>query len=258
MAKNLSGEDRNEPERSLADSLDHLSQPKDSTVAAGGGLVLRRAPDKLWVDRCGVRRVEQEQGASLRELMQRAQVTSLRELGRQAQVSRWSIDLLRRGRVRQLRLDQLLGLSRALKLSVSELLNRFEPQAAGEATAWPAEYQRLQAQLHSQQQVLEQQFRAQTLQALESLLLQWPTAAHAARQNPQLPAKNLLPVLRPLEQLLTDWGVEPIGEVGTEVAFDPQQHQAETHCVPGERVRVRYVGYRQGETLLYRARVSPV
>ncbi|MBD2099469.1 helix-turn-helix domain-containing protein [Leptolyngbya sp. FACHB-261] len=121
-----------------------------------------------------------------------------------------------------------------------------------------SEYERLQAQLQSQQQDLEQQFRTQTLQALESLLLQWPTAAYAATKNPQAPAKNLLPILRPLEQLLSDWGIEPIGEVGSETAFDPQLHQLEGAAQPGDSVRVRYVGYRQGDTLLYRARVSPV
>jgi molecular chaperone GrpE (heat shock protein) len=58
--------------------------------------------------------------------------------------------------------------------------------------------------------------------------------------------------------LVAAWEVEPIGTVGTEVPYDPQNHQLMGGTVqPGESVRVRYVGYRQGDRLLHRAKVSP-
>lgn len=124
------------------------------------------------------------------------------------------------------------------------------------------EYQRQQQQLQIQKEQLLVEYQKSTIQALESLILQWPTAAYAARKNPDAPAIKLLPLVSPLEKLLGSWGVIPIGEVGTETPYDPQWQQimsmAEQALKPGDPVRVRYVGYRQGEQLLYRAKVSPV
>ena len=104
-----------------------------------------------------------------------------------------------------------------------------------------------------------QEFQQSSLQVIESWLLQCPTAAYAAQQNQQLPAVRLLPLVRPLEQLLQEWGVEAIASVGAEIPYDPHLHQLmEGTAQPGEAVRVRYIGYRQSEKLLYRAKVSPV
>ena len=53
--------------------------------------------------------------------------------------------------------------------------------------------------------------------------------------------------------------MEAIAPVGAEVAYDPQLHQPlEGTAQPGEKVKVRYTGYRQGDKLLYRAKVSPI
>ncbi|NES19707.1 MAG: nucleotide exchange factor GrpE, partial [Symploca sp. SIO3E6] len=82
---------------------------------------------------------------------------------------------------------------------------------------------------------------------------------YAAQQNEQLPAVKLLPLMRPVESLLQKWGVEAIAPVGAEVSYNPQYHQLISgNAQPGEMVKVRYTGYRQGEKLLYRAKVSPV
>ena len=110
---------------------------------------------------------------------------------------------------------------------------------------------------------MRSQLIREAVQQLESLLLQLPSAIYAVQQNPQLPAKNILPLLRPLDLLLQQWQVKPIGAVGEQIAYDPQEHelmdqtlaQDQTIAV-GDRVLVRYVGYKLGERLLYRARVS--
>jgi molecular chaperone GrpE (heat shock protein) len=53
--------------------------------------------------------------------------------------------------------------------------------------------------------------------------------------------------------------VEAIAPVGAEIPYDPQLHQLmEGNPQLGEIVKVRYTGYRQGDKLLYRAKVSPV
>ena len=141
-------------------------------------------------------------------------------------------------------------------MSLTELLSLFDlipPNAVQK------EYDRLQTQLIEQRETLLQEFQQSSLQTLEPWLLQWSTAAYAAQQNPQAPAVKLLPLVRPVEQLLQEWGIEQTAIVGAEVAYDPQQHQLMNGAAEaGDSVRVRYAGYRHYDRLLYRAKVSPI
>jgi DNA-binding Xre family transcriptional regulator len=209
----------------------------------------------------------QEYTQQLQELMQRLGFTSYKQLSRSTGVSEKQLRRLRQGQVSQMRAETLLKLARSLQVSVSELLATFSSESTLPASqdkesaveALRQEYQRLQQQLHEQRETLMQEFQHSSLQVLESWLLQWPTAAHAAQQNQQLPAVRLLPLVRPVEQLLQEWGVEAIAPVGAEIPYDPHLHQLmEGTAQPGETVRVRYTGYRQGDKLLYRAKVSPI
>jgi len=222
--------------------------------------------------------MSQDRTFLLQPLMQRAGFASFRALSQAAGISEKQLRQLRRGDLTSLRLEIFLKLSQALQLSVTDLLGLFAPspkpsgslpmplkesQAAEKLqqslTDLQQEYARLQETLNQQRTALWQEFQQLSLQTLESLLLQLPTAAYAAQQNPQAPAVKLLPLLRPLDHLLQAWEVEPIAPVGAEVAYNPQQHQLmEGTAQVGDRVRVRYTGYRQGEKLLYRAKVSPV
>ena len=205
---------------------------------------------------------------SLQKLMQRLGVSSYKVLAKTAGVSDRQLLRLRRGELNRMRVDVLLKLSQALQVSVTELVVTFSPateQPPPEEESTPAvtqlkkEYERLQAQLDTQRQELWLEFQQSSLQVIESWLLQWPTAAQKARENPQLAAVKLLPLVRPIEQLLQKWEVEAIAPVGAEVAYDPQLHQLlEGTAQPGEKVKVRYTGYRQGDKLLYRAKVSPI
>lgn len=222
----------------------------------------------------------------LRSWMQQAGIPSFRALGRQAGVSRWQIAQLRRGQVAQMRVEVLLKFSQALHISLVDLLETFaiptmfateSPSATSTAKAgreldsisksipsdaadhYQQEYQRLQQQLTQQKVTLQQEFQRTTLRILESWVTQFPSLVHAAQQNPNLSAKPFLVFRHPIEQLLKTWGIEAISPVGAEVDYDPQLHQLEGGTAqPGDKVMVRYVGYRQGETLLYRARVRPI
>lgn len=211
---------------------------------------------------------------SLQQMMQRVGVSSYKTLSQQAKVSEKQIRKLRRGEIEQMRLDVLLKLSQALQVSLDELVTTFsaiapsvtvapskdsQPVAELKITELNREYERLQAELARQQQELRQEFQLTSLQAIESWLLQWPTAAQKAKENPDLAAVKLLPLVKPIEQLLQQWGVEAIAPVGTEVEYNPQLHQLLSGSVQlGEKVIVRYTGYRQGEKLLYRAKVSSI
>lgn len=97
-------------------------------------------------------------------------------------------------------------------------------------------------------------------QTLEPLLTQLPVVRHAIGEGREVAAPDLLALLGPLDLALAELGLVPIGQVGETLPFDPQTHQMARGPIPepGEAVTVRHVGYRMGEQLLRRARVSPL
>ncbi|MEG4007098.1 helix-turn-helix domain-containing protein [Microcoleus sp. Pol11C1] len=199
----------------------------------------------------------------LQRLIEQAGLSSDRELSQKAGVSEIQLSRLRRGLALQTRADILLKISQALQISLTELLATLAPNYVeleqAPPTALEQEYQRLQASIEQQRESLMQEFQLSSVQILESWMLQWPTAASKAQENHNLRAQKLLPLLRPVEQLLEHWGVESIAPVGVQIPYNPQQHQLmEGTAEPGEPVKVRYTGYRQGDKLLYRAKVSRV
>ena len=208
----------------------------------------------------------------LLELMQQKDISSFKALSKLAGVSEYQIKRLRQGEIQQMRLEFLVKLWQALQIDLSELIINFsqialikqqtstQQSSSKEITDLKKEYERLQKQLANQEQSLLAQFQQSSLQIIESLLIQFPTAAYKAKENRQLPAVNIIPLIeKPITRLLQEWGVEAVAEVGTELPYLPEIHQLiEGNAQPNEKVKVRYTGYRQGEKLLYRAKVSPV
>ncbi len=196
----------------------------------------------------------------LRALMERVGLFSFKALQRQSGVSRTAIAHVRSGNIARLRLETLEKMSQVLQVSVVDLMQLGNRSLLGEiqeGLALRQEYERLEQRLAQQRQVLLQEIQEESVQVLESLLLSLPSAMYQAEQDPTFPAVKLLPLLRPLNRLLDSWGITAIAQVGEEVPYDPQQHQLlQGDASPGELVRVRYVGYRQGTRLLYRAKVS--
>jgi molecular chaperone GrpE (heat shock protein)/DNA-binding Xre family transcriptional regulator len=224
-----------------------------------------------------------DQTDRLLELMRSLGFTSIAQFCKATGASEKALRKLRRGQVAQMQLGTIQTIAKALNLSLPELLHRFagdEIATAGESTAVEStavestavesvaggsqpnlqpEYDRLQNQLAQQRETLQREFQQTSLQTLEPWLLQWSAAAYAAQQNPELTAVKLLPLMRPVENLLQSWGIEPIGSVGETIAYDPPQHQMmEGTANPGDMVRVRYAGYRQGDRLIDRAKVSAI
>jgi len=199
----------------------------------------------------------------LERLMQQAGFSSLKALSHKAGVSELDLIRLRRGLALQTRVDILIKISQALQISLNELLVTFAPGSvelspASTSAAIETEYRHLQTQIQQQREILREEFQQQTLQILESWMIQWPTAANKAQADPQWPAIKLLPLLRPVEKLLETWEVEAIATVGASIPYDPQIHQLMAGTAqPGEIVKVRYNGYRQGKKLLHRVKVSP-
>lgn len=208
----------------------------------------------------------------LQDLMGQVNITNLDQLSQMAQVSRLQLIRIQQGLILNLPLKAIAKIAQALNISIDSLLQTFtqqslvrdvqvegtdNSQAALEACR--QEYQQLQQELQRQRSTLQLEFQQTSLLTMESWLLQWPTAAKAVLQNPQLPASRLLSLVEPLEQLLAQWQVEAIASVGDELPYDPQYHELMKGIAqPGELVKVRYVGYKQRDKLLYKAKVSPV
>ncbi|MEB3311668.1 MAG: helix-turn-helix transcriptional regulator [Snowella sp.] len=210
--------------------------------------------------------------AQLTELMQQAGIASLDELREISGLSGWQLSRIQYGLLPKMSVEALIKLAQALKLSLESVISYFDPDGLPAIPTDPVnkgdrrpdmeqlqnEYQRLQQQLEEQRERLQQEFQQQALDTLESWLLQWPTAAAAAQKNPDFPAVKLLPLVKPFANLLNQWQVEAIASVGDTLPYDPQWHQLmDSNVEPGSSVVVRYVGYRQAQKLLYRAKVSP-
>ncbi|MBD2138917.1 nucleotide exchange factor GrpE [Anabaena sp. FACHB-1237] len=202
----------------------------------------------------------------LQDLMHKVNIPSFKSLSRVAGVSQWQISQLRQGNIAKIRLSVLLNISRALQISLDELLLIFssdehaaksQKYLSQQIEEMKKEYQRISLTLSQQQEVLQQQFQQSSLQILESLLLQWPTVVYKVSENPELTAIKILPlVTQSLEKLLQAWEVTKIGAVGAEISYNPQLHQlVEGNAQVGELVKVRRVGYMQNGTLLHRATV---
>lgn len=206
----------------------------------------------------------------LRDLMQQVNIADINELSQVAKVNRLQLIRIQQGLILNISLGAIARIAQALNISIDSLVGTFVEQSLvrDESPGSPSndalkacqqEYQRLQQEMAQQREILATEFQQASLETIESWLLQWPTAATAVRQNPQLPAARLLSLVEPVEQLLKQWQVEAIATVGEELAYDPQYHQLmKGTAQPGELVKVRYVGYKQGDKLLYKAKVSPV
>ena len=214
------------------------------------------------MDRSTVRR----NSTILQQLMQRSGITNLLELSSLAGVSELQLLRLQNGLLAKMQLETLVKISQALSISLDELISSFatngdlfEGMIKQDDAAIRQEYQKLQQEQETIKQQLTLKFQQTSLEILESWLLQWPTVENVAQKNPQLPAVKLLPLMKPIQRLLASWGVEAIASVGELIPYDPTYHQLmEGTAQPGDLVEVRYLGYHQGDKLLYRAKVSSV
>ncbi|MEM7553236.1 MAG: helix-turn-helix transcriptional regulator [Cyanobacteria bacterium P01_A01_bin.84] len=218
--------------------------------------------------------------------MQTVNIFNFKALSTAAKVSKQQIIKLRRGQIEEMRLGTLLKISSTLQIAIADLIATFSSEVSqtnqtpnnlapinlkdsenknsqllqDEIVTLKAEYSRLEQKLEQQKELLQQEWKQSTLQIIESLLLQFPTAAQKARENPQLSAANLVPLIqKPVEKLLYHWDIQVIGKVNAEIPYNPQEHQLlEGSAQAGDIVKIRYIGYRQGDKLLYRAKVISV
>ncbi|MBE9060516.1 helix-turn-helix transcriptional regulator [cf. Phormidesmis sp. LEGE 11477] len=191
----------------------------------------------------------------LRELMQAAGITSYRLLAERAGVSRWQIQQLKNGHIQKMRLASLMQISAALKIDFTDLCAHFE---SGQLQKYSREHQENHHKSNLETTAADT-LQETALQTLESWLIQWPTIVKRAQDRPDLPATKILPFVRPVEQLMAEWGVEPIATVDCQVEYDPTYHQLVAGSAkPGDCVRVTHTGIIHHGKLLHRAKVKPI
>ena len=206
----------------------------------------------------------------LEDLMRQVNIADTYELSEKAGVTRLPIIRIQRGLISNISVGTIARIAKALNISINSLIETFSEQQIARAefnksegndalAVCKQEYQKLQQEMLQQQEFLEAEFQKSSLETIESWLLQWPTAAKAVSQNPNLPASRLIDLVKPVEELLKQWNIEAIARVGEQVTYNPQHHQLIKGTAEiGEMVEVRYVGYKQEDKLLYKAKVSPV
>ncbi|WP_330204457.1 helix-turn-helix transcriptional regulator [Cyanobacterium sp. Dongsha4] len=189
------------------------------------------------------------------------------ELSRKSQVSELQFYRLEHNLIDNIPLGILRKIALAFDISLQTLIDNLSklPQEILSHEVekdLKLECERLLKENEQLKQSLIKEYQRDTITILESLLLQLPTISYAVKNNPEIPATRLLPLMQPVKDLLRFWDIETIGEVGEVVKYDSQLHElmedTQDDTQTCEMVKIRYVGYRQGEDLLYRAKVSPI
>jgi transcriptional regulator with XRE-family HTH domain len=208
--------------------------------------------------------------AILGDRMKQLGMTRWKELAQKANLSSLRLRQIRSGAIATISRGELSQLAQALNWSIQELENQLDllpnphlipPPPAdlppGLETELRQQCQRLREELEQQNIQLQDAFQQSTFEQLHSLLTNYPTATELARSKPDLPAKNLIALFAPLDNLLASWGYEPIGIPWEAVPYQPQFHQPDSDEIqPGDLVYIRFVGYRQGDRILSPAKVS--
>lgn len=187
----------------------------------------------------------------LHQRMSELQIPSWNALRRQTGISRRALDHLRQGTIETLQLGHLRSVAAALDWSLDQLLSTLQIQNLESSASDPPG----SASVDRQDVILEIQHH--TFDRLQTLLTSYPSARQMAQAQPTLPAKNLVALFRPLDTLLSEWRIHPIGSPWDQVPYDPQLHQPDSpEIAAGDPVYIRFVGYRQGERILCPAKVS--
>lgn len=115
----------------------------------------------------------------------------------------------------------------------------------------------LNQKLEQQPSQLQSSWQEELFTSLQYLLVNYPIAKMVAKLKPNTSIKNFIHLLKPIDDLLKQWQMESIGKPWEKVSFNPEIHYSEEEkLTPEEEVYIRLVGYKQGEKILTKAKVS--
>lgn len=137
----------------------------------------------------------------------------------------------------------------------------FARDASAEAAVLRAECDRLRIEAEGAREQAVGDERRNLFQSMAPMLVQLPAVRKAVQDGADLRARDVLPLLSPLDTAVRQMGIEPIGAVGEVTSFEATLHQPAGQgqtLLPGQEVRIKFVGYRMGEAVLRRAQVERV
>ena len=131
-------------------------------------------------------------------------------------------------------------------------------QKDGEIAALREEYERLRQQGERERDSAVSAGFDALARRLAPLLSQLATMEAMAGGEYAPRIEDVLKLFDMLEKVLVENGIARIGKVGEETIFDSQFHQriGGAEVDDGDRIRVRFIGYRLGENVLLKAMVS--
>jgi hypothetical protein len=116
---------------------------------------------------------------------------------------------------------------------------------------------KLKQEIQAQRDLITSEFQVIVFEQLQSLLTHYPTVSEMVEMIPDLPAKNILALFTPLDNLISSWDYQTIGIPWVQVNYNPRLHQADSPDIQmGELVFIRFVGYSCGDRILVPAKVS--
>lgn len=198
----------------------------------------------------------------LKQRLEQQGMSSLFDLQRTSGLTSAQLRQVRDGQLSALQLKDLTQLAKALDWTVAELLLHFgvintSTKQASEIEALRRECLQLRQALQDVSDELTTEFRHSTFLQLQTLLTNYPSLRASVKVKPDLPAKNIVALFTPLDNLIKTWGYDQIGQAWEQIPYNPQLHQADAGDIEvGEFVHVRFVGYKQGERILCPAKVS--
>lgn len=115
----------------------------------------------------------------------------------------------------------------------------------------------LKQELQAQRDLITSEFQVIVFEQLQTLLTHYPTVGEMVEMMPDLPARNILAMFTPLDNLIESWNYQTIGLPWIQVNYNPRLHQADSSDIQmGELVYIRFVGYSSGDRILVPAKVS--
>ena len=123
------------------------------------------------------------------------------------------------------------------------------------------EYKTLRESSESAAQYAVIQERLRIYQSVSQLLINYPTAQKRVALHPDLKAKDLMGMLKPLDKMMGEMELQAIGEPDEIVPFDPALHipaQMDAKFEEKMPVTILFRGYRMQDNLLDKAKVQKV
>jgi transcriptional regulator with XRE-family HTH domain len=198
----------------------------------------------------------------LKERLKQLGMTSFLDLQQKSGLTSTQLRQVRRGELSLLKLKDLTKLATALDWTIEELLQlgglkTNSRKQVSEMELLRRECLQLRRELQNLSRELTTEFQHSIFSQLQTLLTNYPSLRASINVKPDLPAKNIVSLFTPLDNLIETWGYERIGQAWEQVPYNPQLHQADANDIElGELVYIRFIGYKEGEQILCPAKVS--